>query len=64
MMMKTGDVARELNVSRSTVHSWVSRGWIPYTVTPTGHRLFNHEDIEQFKQNYMRKHEGGIDNEV
>ena len=32
--------------------------WLACTITPTGRRLFDEEDIEVFKKNYYRKKTG------
>ena len=37
---------------------YVDRGWLACTITPTGRRLFDEEDIEVFKKNYYRKKTG------
>ena len=34
------------------------RSWLACTITPTGRRLFDEEDIEVFKKNYYRKKTG------
>lgn len=59
MMLKTGDVAKQLRISENTVRDYVDRGWLACTITPTGRRLFDEEDIEVFKKNYYRKKTGG-----
>ena len=59
MMLKTGDVAKQLRISENTVRDYVDRGWLACTITPTGRRLFDEEDIVAFKKNYYRKKTGG-----
>ncbi|MBS6937552.1 MerR family transcriptional regulator [[Ruminococcus] gnavus] len=40
------------------MRDYVDRGWLACTITPTGRRLFDEEDIEVFKKNYYRKKTG------
>ena len=58
MMLKTGDVAKQLRISENTVRDYVIRGGSACTITPTGD-VFYEEDIEAFKKNYYRKETGG-----
>ena len=47
-----------MRISENTVRDYVDRGWLACTITPTGRRLFDEEDIEVFKKNYYRKKTG------
>ena len=55
MMLKTGDVAKQLRISENTVRDYVDRGWLACTITPTGRRLFDEEDIEAFEEELLQK---------
>lgn len=46
-MLKTGQVADMLGVSTSTIREWVEKGYLPCIKTPTRHRLFREEDVEE-----------------
>ncbi|GAA2421492.1 hypothetical protein GCM10010191_36240 [Actinomadura vinacea] len=45
-VLKTGEVARMLGVSPSTVQSWAYRGLLDYTRTPGGQLRFYRHQIE------------------
>lgn len=54
-MMTTGDVAKYLDVSVSTVRHWVERGYLPVAwKTPTGYLKFHENDIEKVKEDCMK----------
>ena len=40
------------------IREYSERLWLACTITPTGRRLFDEEDIEVFKKNYYRKKTG------
>jgi excisionase family DNA binding protein len=44
-LLRAGEVAALLQVSRRSVASWASRGMIPFIETPGGHRRFRAADI-------------------
>ena len=44
-LLRAGEVAALLQVSRRSVASWASRGLIPYIETPGGHRRFRAADV-------------------
>lgn len=46
-MLKIGEVAEIVGVSRSTIRTWTDRGLIKAHLTPTGHRLYDEEEIEK-----------------
>lgn len=45
-MLKIGEAAEALGVSKSTLRDWTQKGIIHATVTPTGHRLYSEKDVE------------------
>jgi len=44
-LLRAGEVALLLQVSRRSVASWASRGLIPFIETPGGHRRFRAADV-------------------
>lgn len=46
-MLKIGDAANRLGISKSTLRTWTDRGFINAVVTPTGHRLYAEEEVER-----------------
>ena len=44
-LMRAGEVAALLQVSRRSVAAWASRGLIPFIETPGGHRRFRAADV-------------------
>jgi excisionase family DNA binding protein len=44
-LLRAGEVAALLQVSRRSVASWASRGMIPFIETPGGHRRFRAADV-------------------
>ncbi len=47
-LLSTGEVARELGVSRAAVLSWVREGKItPTLTTPGGHHRFDLDDVRR-----------------
>jgi excisionase family DNA binding protein len=44
-LLRAGEVAALLQVSRRSVAAWASRGLIPYIETPGGHRRFRAADV-------------------
>ena len=50
-----------MRISENTVRDYVNLDWLACTITPTGRRLFDEEDIEVFKKNYYRKKTGEND---
>jgi excisionase family DNA binding protein len=50
MILKTGDVAKELNVSERTVRRWADKKIIKAKVLPSGHRRFEQTEITRIKR--------------
>lgn len=46
-MLKTGDVARRIGVSKVTIINWCEKGIIKCKRLPTGARIFTEEEIER-----------------
>jgi excisionase family DNA binding protein len=46
-MMRPGEVALVLQVSRRTVSDWARAGRIPFILTPGGHRRFRARDVRR-----------------
>jgi excisionase family DNA binding protein len=44
-LLRAGEVAALLQVSRRSVAAWASRGLLPYIETPGGHRRFRASDV-------------------
>jgi len=44
-LLRAGEVAALLQVSRRSVAAWASRGLIPFIETPGGHRRFRAADV-------------------
>jgi len=44
-LMRAGEVAALLQVSRRSIAAWATRGLIPYIETPGGHRRFRAADV-------------------
>ena len=44
-LMRAGEVAALLQVSRRSIAAWANRGLIPYIETPGGHRRFRAADV-------------------
>ena len=44
-LLRAGEVAALLQVSRRSIASWASRGLIPFIETPGGHRRFRAADV-------------------
>ena len=44
-LMRAGEVAALLQVSRRSIAAWASRGLIPFIETPGGHRRFRVTDV-------------------
>jgi excisionase family DNA binding protein len=44
-LMRAGEVAALLQVSRRSIAAWASRGLIPFIETPGGHRRFRAADV-------------------
>ena len=44
-LLRAGEVAALLQVSRRSIASWASRGMIPFIETPGGHRRFRAADV-------------------
>lgn len=49
-MYKIGVAAEILGISRSTLRSWTDAGLLDAVVTPTGHRLYDEEDINSLQK--------------
>lgn len=66
-MLKTGDVARKIGVSKNTVRRWVEEGYLPCMILPSGYRMFKEDDVEAFERDSL-KHldmgKGGTEGEV
>lgn len=61
-MLKTGEVARILQISGTTVRKYADEGLLPCRILPSGVRLFSEDDVELFYNslerggsNYVRK---------
>lgn len=48
--MSLGEIAKELGVHPSTVRNWADQDQIPVHRTPGGHRRFNFEEVELWRQ--------------
>lgn len=46
--LRVGDVAKQLNISSSTVRHYANSGQINFTTTPHGQRVFTQSDIDKF----------------
>jgi excisionase family DNA binding protein len=46
-MLRSGEVALLLQVSRRTVADWARAGIVPFIVTPGGHRRFRARDVRE-----------------
>lgn len=44
-LLRAGEVAALLQVSRRSVAAWAQRGFIPFIETPGGHRRFRASDV-------------------
>lgn len=44
-LLRAGEVAALLQVSRRSVAAWAKRGFIPFIETPGGHRRFRASDV-------------------
>lgn len=44
-LLRSGEVAALLQVSRRSIAAWASRGLIPFIETPGGHRRFRASDV-------------------
>src|SRR5438093_13309220 len=44
-LLRAGEVAAVLQVSRRSVAAWANRGLLPYIETPGGHRRFRAADV-------------------
>jgi len=44
-LLRAGEVAALLQVSRRSIAAWASRGLIPFIETPGGHRRFRAADV-------------------
>lgn len=54
-MMTTGDVAKYLDVSISTVRHWVKQGYLPVAwKTPTGYLKFDENDVIKVKEDCIK----------
>lgn len=50
-LLKTGQVAKLLGVSRATLGNWEHRDiLLPDCITPTGRRLYSEEKIHKFME--------------
>lgn len=48
-MLRTGEVARKLNIHENTVRRWADRGMLKaFRIGPRGDRRFRKEDIDDF----------------
>lgn len=52
-MMRPGEVALLLQVSRRTISDWARAGRIPFILTPGGHRRFKARDIRRLASEMM-----------
>ncbi|HYT40931.1 MAG TPA: helix-turn-helix domain-containing protein [Methylomirabilota bacterium] len=51
MYLRTGEVANELNVSRTCITNWVKKGYLKTAFTfPSGLMRFHRKDVEAFKK--------------
>ena len=58
-MMTTGDVAKYLDVSISTVRHWVKQGYLPVAwKTPTGYLKFDEDAVLQVKKDCIENGSG------
>lgn len=49
-MLKTGEVAKRLNVSERTIRRWADKQIIKAKVLPSGHRRFDELEITRIKR--------------
>jgi excisionase family DNA binding protein len=49
-MLKTSDVAKQLQVSARTIQRWADKQIIKATVLPSGHRRFDEAEIKKMKR--------------
>jgi excisionase family DNA binding protein len=57
-LLRAGEVAALLQVSRRSVASWASRGMIPFIETPGGHRRFRAADVRALVASLERSLDG------
>ena len=50
MIYKIGEVARMLNVSKSTIYKWETEGLIKPYKSPTFHRRFDEKHVREMKK--------------
>ena len=56
-LLRAGEVAAILQVSRRSVAAWASRGMIPFIETPGGHRRFRAADVRALVASLERSSE-------
>ena len=54
-LLRAGEVAVLLQVSRRSVAVWASRGLIPFIETPGGHRRFRASDVRALVETLERR---------
>lgn len=55
--LRPGEVALLLEVARSTVHNWLTRGRLRYRQRPvSGYRECHPEDVQQMLAQYRQQH--------
>jgi chromosome-anchoring protein RacA len=58
--LNTGEVAKLLGVSISTIQRWVKQLELPMEKNERGHYLFKKEDIELLKEIHQKIHQGAL----
>jgi excisionase family DNA binding protein len=58
-LLRSGEVAALLQVSRRSIAAWASRGLIPFIETPGGHRRFRAADVRALVESLDRG--GGVE---
>ena len=58
-LLRAGEVAALLQVSRRSVGAWASRGLLPFIETPGGHRRFRAADVRALVASLQRG--GGLE---
>lgn len=52
-MLRPGEVALVLQVSRRTISDWARAGQLPFILTPGGHRRFRARDVRRLVDQMM-----------
>lgn len=53
--MKAKDVMKILGITRTSLHNYITRGWIQYEVMPNGYYNYNDDDVYAFIGNKKQK---------